>query len=114
MCEGGLTPEEADACVAIYLGKAVAGPSEGLGDPFPTPFNAEVVIPFTLARDEAVRLAIYNLAGQSVRVLTEGWLAAGGHRVRWDGRTDAGAEVSSGVYLVVLQTARPFKRLSWR
>ena len=76
---------------------------EGLGYPFPTPFNAEVTIPFALAEDGLVRLAVYNLMGQQVRVLADGWLAAGAHRVRWDGRTAAGIEAASGVYWAVLQ-----------
>ncbi len=76
---------------------------DGLGDPFPTPFNAEVTIPFALAEAGSVRLVVYNLLGQSIRVLTDGWVDAGTHRVRWDGRTDAGAAVASGVYWAVLQ-----------
>ena len=93
--------------------KPVAGPQllselpdglvSGLGDPFPTPFNAEVTIPFTTAAAAPVRLAVYNLMGQSIRVLRDGWTEAGLHQVRWDGRTDAGAEVASGVYWAVLQ-----------
>ncbi len=75
---------------------------DGLGDPFPTPFNAEVTIPFALAEAGPVRLTVYNLMGQQVRVLADGWLTAGAHRVRWDGRTDAGAESASGVYWAVL------------
>ena len=50
-----------------------------------------------------MRLVVYNLMGQQVRVLADGWLAAGVHRVRWDGRTEAGAEAASGVYWVMLQ-----------
>ena len=76
---------------------------DGLGDPFPTPFNAEVTIPFGLAEAGPVRLAVYNLMGQQVRVLADDWLAAGAHRVRWDGRTAAGVEAASGVYWAVLQ-----------
>ena len=76
---------------------------DGLGDPFPTPFNAEVTIPFTVADAGPVRLVVYNLMGQSIRVLADGWVDAGEHRVRWDGRTDAGAEAASGVYWAVLQ-----------
>ena len=76
---------------------------DGLGDPFPTPFNAEVTIPFTVAAAGPVRLVVYNLMGQSIRVLADGWVNAGAHRVRWDGRTDAGAEAASGVYWAVLQ-----------
>ena len=93
--------------------KPVAGPQllselpdglvSSLGDPFPTPFNAEVTIPFTIAAAAPVRLAVYNLMGQSIRVLAEGWTEAGLHQVRWDGRTEAGAEASSGVYWAVLQ-----------
>ena len=75
---------------------------DGLGNPFPTPFNAEVTIPFGLAEAGHVRLVVYNLMGQQVRVLADGWMAAGAHRVRWDGRTAAGVEAASGVYWVVL------------
>ncbi|MYA23061.1 MAG: T9SS type A sorting domain-containing protein [Gemmatimonadetes bacterium] len=76
---------------------------DGLGDPFPMPFNAEVTIPFALAEAGPVRLTVYNLMGQQVRVLADSWVAAGAHRVRWDGRTDAGADAASGVYWAVLQ-----------
>ena len=76
---------------------------DGLGDPFPSPFNAEVTIPFALAETGPVRLVVYNLMGQQVRVLADGWLAAGAYRVRWDGRTAAGVEAASGVYWAVLQ-----------
>ena len=76
--------------------------ASGLGDPFPTPFNAEVTIPFVLAEAGPVRLVVYNLMGQQVRVLADSWAAAGEHRVRWDGRTAAGAEAASGVYWAVL------------
>ena len=55
---------------------------------------------------EAVRaLVVYNLMGQQIRVLADSWLAAGAHRVRWNGRTDMGAEAASGVYWVVLQVS---------
>ena len=75
---------------------------DGLGTPFPSPFNAEVTIPFALTEAGPVRLAVYNLLGQQVRVLADGWVAAGAHRVRWDGRTAVGAEAASGVYWAVL------------
>ncbi len=92
-----------------FNAKLAAGPRllselpDGLGNPFPTPFNAEVTIPFALAEAGPVRLAVYNLMGQQVRVLADGWVDAGVHRVRWDGRTEAGVEVASGVYWAVLQ-----------
>ena len=80
-------------------------PSElpGLGDPFPTPFNASVTVPFTVADAGPVQISVYNLMGQSIRVLADGWVEAGLHQVRWDGRTAAGVEAASGVYWAVLQ-----------
>lgn len=74
-----------------------------LGQPFPAPFNSDVTIPFTIAAAGPVRISVYNLMGQPIRVLRHGWTAAGVHRVRWDGRTAAGAAVASGVYWAVLQ-----------
>ena len=50
-----------------------------------------------------MRLTVYNLMGQQIRVLADSWAAAGEHRVRWDGRTAAGVETASGVYWAVLQ-----------
>ena len=76
---------------------------DGLGDPFPSPFNAEVTVPFALAEAGPVRISVYNLMGQPIRVLADSWLAAGAHRVSWDGRTAAGVEAASGVYWAVLQ-----------
>ena len=88
---------------AEFLGYSRSVVESGLGDPFPTPFNAEVTIPFTLVEAGPVQLAVYNLLGQQIRVLADGWLDVGAHRVRWDGRTAAGVESASGVYWAVLQ-----------
>ena len=88
---------------AKFLGSSRSVVESGLGDPFPTPFNAEVTIPFVLAEAGPVRLTVYNLMGQQVRVLADEWVDAGAHRVRWDGRTAAGTEAASGVYWAVLQ-----------
>ena len=79
----------------------VAAP--GLGHPFPAPFNAEVTVPFVTEASGPVRISVYNLAGQRIRLLRDAWTEAGSHRARWDGRTDSGAEAGSGVYCVLLQ-----------
>ena len=42
--------------------------------------------------------------GRLVRTLIDGIvMAPGGHRVEWDGRSDAGALLSSGLYLCRLE-----------
>jgi enediyne biosynthesis protein E4 len=70
-----------------------------LEDNFPNPFNARTVIPFAIPTRGWVRLDIYDVAGQRVRVLVDEELAAGRYRRVWKGRNDAGQPVASGVYV---------------
>ena len=74
-----------------------------LGPNYPNPFNPHTAIPFTLAAAGAVRLRVYDLRGRLVRTLWDGPLAAGAHRLDWDGRNAAGRPVASGVYLYRLE-----------
>jgi len=69
----------------------------------PNPFNPRTAIRYELAREAKVRLAIHDAAGRRVRVLDEGRLPAGPHAADWDGRSDAGAVVPSGVYFCRLE-----------
>ena len=91
---------------ARFLGSSRPVLESGLGEPFPTPFNASVTVPFTTAASGQVHISVYNLMGQQVRVLRDGWTEAGLHQVPWDGRTDSGTEAASGIYLALLQTGQ--------
>ncbi|MFA7330183.1 MAG: FlgD immunoglobulin-like domain containing protein [Candidatus Delongbacteria bacterium] len=64
----------------------------------PNPFNPETTLRFTLAQAGPVRLEIFNLAGQRVRVLQNGELPAGAHSLRFDARDESGRELGSGLY----------------
>ncbi|MFH1567668.1 MAG: FlgD immunoglobulin-like domain containing protein, partial [Gemmatimonadota bacterium] len=78
-----------------------------LGANYPNPFNPETTIPFAVPAapgSAALRLVIYNLAGQTVRVLADGIPTPGRHAVVWDGRDEAGNRVGSGVYLYRLES----------
>ncbi|NMC43767.1 MAG: T9SS type A sorting domain-containing protein [candidate division Zixibacteria bacterium] len=65
----------------------------------PNPFNPATTIRFDLPASGYARLEVFNIAGQRVRTLADGFLAAGSHAVVWDGRADDGRPVASGVYL---------------
>ncbi len=64
----------------------------------PNPFNAGTEIRFQLPRNVYVELKIYNILGQTVRTLTQGYKNAGHYLLRWDGKTDDGLTLPSGVY----------------
>ncbi len=71
-----------------------------LGANYPNPFNPATTIPLSVPDGaEAVDVGIYNLLGQLVRQVWTGPLAAGEHRLTWDGRDDKGQSVASGAYL---------------
>jgi len=67
----------------------------------PNPFNPATWIRFDLPRAGRVALRLYAVDGRLVREWREA-LPAGRHRVRWDGRTADGSDVSSGVYFARL------------
>lgn len=81
------------------LGDPVQPAAFRLEQNIPNPFNPETLIRFDLAQAGAVRLEIFNLAGQRVRLLSDGELAAGTHALRFDARDDAGRELGSGLYV---------------
>lgn len=67
---------------------------------YPNPFNPETIIPVALPERSRVRLTVVDPLGRVVRRLVDGDLPAGRHDIRWDGTTDNGARVASGVYFV--------------
>jgi len=69
-----------------------------LSQNFPNPFNPETIIKFTLPQASDISLTVYNLLGQKVTGLADGFFTAGQHSVRWDGTDNNGTRVASGIY----------------
>jgi hypothetical protein len=80
---------------------------------YPNPFNPATTIGFVIPAPGKVTLTIYNTTGQKIRTLVDAQLTSGAHSVVWDGLTDAGMHVPSGVYLYELRagTFRDAKKL---
>jgi hypothetical protein len=70
-----------------------------IGQNYPNPFNPETEIAYGVPKESHVRLAVYDLLGREVRILIDGIITPGFHRVRWDGRDKLGSFVPSGVYI---------------
>ena len=60
--------------------------------------DSQTTIHFTLGKESAVTLRVYDQAGRMVRELVNGTLAASQHSVIWDGKDSTGRSVRSGVY----------------
>ncbi len=71
----------------------------------PNPFNPKTEIRFNLEEAGETSLRIYDASGHLVKVLAQGNLTQGEHRVVWNGDDDGGSAVASGVYFYRLETA---------
>jgi len=65
----------------------------------PNPFNPLTTISFVITSDQTVKIEVYNIMGQKVKVLVDDFLAAGRHSVVWNAVDENGSSVSSGMYL---------------
>lgn len=71
---------------------------------YPNPFNPTTEITYSIPRRTKVSIKIYNLIGQEVATLVDEVKSAGTYTTMWDGTTNLGIQVSSGIYLYRLIT----------
>jgi len=82
-----------------------AGPvfANFLDDNYPNPFNPTTTIRYGVKKRGHVSLKVYNVAGQLVRTLVDDIrLPAAEYKVTWNGDTNNGHAVASGVYFYKL------------
>lgn len=73
---------------------------------YPNPFNASVTISFELNQSGIVAISIYNLRGQKVCTVSDGFLSVGEHRITWKG-----SDYPSGVYFARLEAGGSSKSI---
>ena len=69
---------------------------------FPNPFNPLTHISYSLPTDGVVDLRVYDMLGREVALLDRQQRRPGRYQVVWNGRTDSGHPVPSGVYFARL------------
>jgi murein tripeptide amidase MpaA len=65
----------------------------------PNPFDQNTTIKYQISKSGPVSLKIYNIAGQVVKVLDDGYRMAGNYSASWDGKDDQGRKAGNGIYL---------------
>ena len=127
----GLVSAAATATVAVTIPSGVGNPfptqdsccQEGIPDSasygasdsaslepnYPNPFNATTALVYNLpnigAQPAPVRLTVYNTLGEKVKSLVDDKQQPGRHTAYWDGTSDTGQPVASGVYLYRLEVS---------
>ncbi len=64
----------------------------------PNPFVGNTTISYTLPTSGNVTVKVYDMVGRLVRVLVDEFQDAGSQNVAWNGRDEAGNELSAGAY----------------
>jgi hypothetical protein len=71
---------------------------------YPNPFRNNTVIGYEIPQNIKVKLSIYDITGRIVRKLIDGEQTQGNYDAVWDGKSDNGMKVSSGIYFCRLET----------
>ena len=66
---------------------------------YPNPFNASTSIEYLISKPENVLLDIYNINGQKLETLVDGYQSVGNHSINWNA-----SKYSSGIYFSRLKT----------
>jgi flagellar hook assembly protein FlgD len=66
--------------------------------PTPTRVGNNVNVRFEIKSRDVTTIEVYNIKGQKVRTLVNSNFSSGQHQTTWNGRTDNGTPVSSGMY----------------
>lgn len=79
---------------------------------YPNPFNPETMIRFSLKNNVHTKIKLYNIFGEEVRTLIHDQpLAQGDHEIIFDGRSDSGYDLCSGVYICQLEADNFISRI---
>ena len=82
-----------------------------LSQNYPNPFNPSTNIDFSMPSACDVSLEIFDILGRSIANPVNGFMNAGNHTVRWNGRNSSGNSVSSGIYFARLVTETESKSI---
>lgn len=77
--------------------------SASLESNYPNPFNSSTMIRYQVSRSGLVRLNVFDLMGQRIQLLINGYHSPGSYEVSWDGTNEQGSPVSTGMYLTKLE-----------
>ncbi len=66
---------------------------------YPNPFNNSTIISFKLPEKSQVKINVFNIVGEEVKILVNSEMQPGLHKIRWNAD-----EVPSGVYFYAIET----------
>ena len=90
----------ADVATAVGSEPAPRTFAYGIDRCRPNPFNPQTTLGYRMKERGRARIRIFDLSGRHVRTLIDDVVGAGSHDVQWNGKSDSGRDVTSGIYFV--------------
>jgi hypothetical protein len=88
----------------VSIVENLAVPSDyALQQNYPNPFNPTTTIRYGLPSVSDVTIVIYDITGREVKTLVNTSQSAGWYNIQWNGITQSGTSVSTGVYFARIQ-----------
>lgn len=76
---------------------------------YPNPVADNSVISFNLTQNSNVKLSVYNINGQLMEALLDKTMKKGNHQISWNTTNYSGEKLTSGIYLLKLETGNTVK-----
>ena len=90
---------QANAVIVNITSPGILPEEYALSQNYPNPFNPSTIIKYALPKSSNVSLLIYNIMGQEVMRWDESDVSSVYYEKTWNGTTQAGVPVSSGMYI---------------
>ena len=92
--------------LATYVSENIEGHNTDfkLSQNYPNPFNSVTNIEFNIGNFAETRLWIIDILGRKIRTIVEKPLPAGNYKFQWEGYSDGGTKMSTGIYFYYLQS----------
>ena len=76
---------------------------------YPNPFNPTTTIIYDLVNDSNLKITVYDLKGNLIKDIYDGFQKAGRNNAVWNATNSIGETVSSGIYLYKIQVGESFQ-----
>ncbi|MCD4651168.1 MAG: T9SS type A sorting domain-containing protein [Candidatus Cloacimonetes bacterium] len=97
-----------EAISFIFIGLSIENDSfvltTKLGNCYPNPFNPKTTINYSVEEKGDIKIEVFNVKGQKIQTLVNGFKNAGNYIVIWNGTDSTNNYVGSGMYLYKMTT----------
>ncbi len=102
---GSMDIPASSSYILVKGGTSTTPDTYSLGQGYPNPFNPETTIDYQIANAGHVNIVVYDMLGREVKTLVNGYHTPNMYSIIWNGTTNEGKMVPSGVYFYHMTSA---------